>query len=181
MSVQAHCLRVDAHRKAKQLRQMKDGQVDWLFRRTRCGGLKAVKVEMAERAGRDHCVGPASLGVQRVVSHHLHRVRLVDGQYWEAATERFAGEVHYLRADGLDDSFEGVLTLRVLVESQHRCRSNYVASVKGGHLETRQGAHDQRLQFVDANVLDNYPEEMSGVYSTFVFKAFFGEVRVDLF
>jgi hypothetical protein len=143
--------------------------------------LLEVEVEVAQRAGRDQAVGVGVDRVAQVAPGLLERGVLVHRDDREAAALVRAGVLDHRAAQRLDDHAQ-VAVARALggVDAEAVDRAHDVAAIEGADLEVGQRPADPRAQLVEADLLDQEPEEVLVGQALLVVQALGGEVLVDV-
>ena len=161
MALEAQLLGLEAEGEADELGQVQDRHVELAAHRALGQRLLEVEVEVAQRARRHQAVGVGVDGVAEVAPGLLERGVLVHRDDGKAAALVRAGVLDDRAAERLDDLRQvGVARAFDGVDAQAVDGAHDVAAVERADLEVGQGAPDPRAQLVEADLLDQQPQEV---------------------
>src|SRR5215207_7523644 len=179
MLAEAERLRVQPEGEPDELGQVQDREIEVAADGPLGQRLLKVQVEVTQGTRRDEAVG---LGVHRVADVRpglAQRGFLVHGDDREAAALVHAGVVDHRAAEGVDDLMEVGVARVVAVDAEAVARPDDVAAVERPDAQVAQRALDARAQLVEADLLDQDPEQVLVLDALLVAQALAVQVAVD--
>ena len=163
-----------------QLGEMQDRHVELAADDAFGDRLLEVEVQVAQGARRHEAVGVGVDGVAEVAAGLLERGLLVHRDDREAAALAHPGVLDHGAAERVDHLVQVVVAGVLCVDAQAIARTDDVAAVEGADLEVRQRALDFRAQRVEADLLDEQPQEVLVRQAELVGEPLGGERLVDV-